>query len=210
MVIFDVGANIGDYTKDVLSFFPNSQIYAFEPHPQTFNKMQASINSSKVNLINKGCGITNSVMEIYDLCDQDGSEHATLYKGVIEGIHQKSSVSTKVKIIKLDDYCKANKINKINLLKIDTEGNEYDVLCGASKMIAGGRIDIIHFEFNSMNIVSRHFFKDFYDLLKGYLFYRLLPNSLAPIRVYEPLFCEIFAYQNIVAINKKISGKLKI
>ena len=47
---------------------------------------------------------------------------------------QKNSESEKVKLIdvvSLDDYCLKNKISKINLLKIDTQGSEAEVLLGA-------------------------------------------------------------------------------
>ena len=87
-------------------------------------------------------------------------------------------------------------------MKIDTEGNELEVIRGCAKSIALGKIKIIHFEFNEMNIAARVFFKDFWDILSEYDFYRLLPNGMMRIKKYDPLFCEIFAYQNIVAIYK--------
>jgi len=52
-----------------------------------------------------------------------------------------------------------------------------------------------------MNVFSRVFMHDFFELMKGYRFYRLLPHGLLPLKRYIPL-TEIFAYQNIVA--KKI------
>jgi hypothetical protein len=89
------------------------------------------------------------------------------------------------------------------LLKIDTEGNELDVLRGAINSINQKKIKAIHFEFNEMNVISRVFFRDIYLMLKDYKLYRLLPYGMTEINVYSPLFCEIFAYQNIVAILKK-------
>ena len=62
-------------------------------------------------------------------------------------------------------------------------------------------IDLIHFEFNEMNVASRIFFKDFYDLLKGYRFYRMLPDGLIDLGEYKAYQMEIFGYQNIVAIR---------
>jgi len=53
-----------------------------------------------------------------------------------------------------------------------------------------------------MNVSSRAFFRDFWRLLENYQFYRLLPNHMLEIKNYSPLSCEIFAYQNIVAILK--------
>jgi len=74
------------------------------------------------------------------------------------------------------------------------------VLRGGIKTLKKKKIKAIHFEFNEMNVVSRCFFRDFWKILDQYKFYRLLPNGMLEIRNYTPLSCEIFAYQNIVAI----------
>ena len=39
-IIFDVGANIGDYTKKVYSEFDDSKIYCFEPSKETFKLLK--------------------------------------------------------------------------------------------------------------------------------------------------------------------------
>lgn len=83
------------------------------------------------------------------------------------------------------------------------EGNELAVLKGGEKSISEGKIKAIHFEFNEMNVSSRVFFRDFWKLLKDYQIYRLLPREMLEINHYSPLTCEIFAYQNIVAILKE-------
>ena len=63
----------------------------------------------------------------------------------------------------------------------------------------------IQFEFNEMNIESRVFMKDFFNILPEYDFFRLLPDGYIPlgnINTYRnPLTLELFAMQNIVAIQ---------
>lgn len=55
-----------------------------------------------------------------------------------------------------------------------------------------------------MNIVSKVSFKDFWDYLKEYEFYRILPGGeLLKIKNYSPIGCEIYAFQNIVALLKE-------
>lgn len=92
------------------------------------------------------------------------------------------------------------------LLKIDTEGNELAVLHGAQNALKNGKIEMVHFEFNEMNVISRVFFRDFWNLLHplGFQFYRLLPNSAFEITRYSPVDCEIFAFQNIIASKTPI------
>jgi Methyltransferase FkbM domain len=69
---------------------------------------------------------------------------------------------------------------------VDVEGNELNVLKGASEMIRKGNIDFIQFEFGGTDIDSRTFFQDFYYLLKdNYKIYRIYRNGLDPIRQYN-------------------------
>ncbi|MGC8765416.1 MAG: FkbM family methyltransferase [Brevinematia bacterium] len=132
-----------------------------------------------------------------------GSSLASIYSEVIETIHRSKAIEHTIDIITLDDVVKKNNIDKIDLLKIDTEGNELECLKGFENFIRQGKVNVIHFEFNEMNVISRVFFKDFWDFLPNYNFYRMLPSGLLRIKEYEPTYCEIFAYQNIVCILKE-------
>ena len=94
---------------------------------------------------------------------------------------------------------KRKEIERVLLLKIDVEGHELEVLKGFESYIKEGKVDLIHFEFNKLNVASRIFFKDFWEFLPNYDLYRMVRDGLVPIKVYDPTHCEIFAYQNIVA-----------
>lgn len=157
---------------------------------------------------NLGLGEKKGLVKIYDYKDNDGSSHASLYSKVITEIHKSKAIEHDVKITTIDAFIKENKIDKINLLKIDTEGNELNVLKGAQRTLENNLIDVIHFEFNEMNVISKTFFKDFYNILRDFTFYRMLPDGIISLGEYNPLLCEIFAYQNIVAIRNGINIKL--
>lgn len=203
-LVIDVGANIGGYAKDVFEANISSFVYAFEPHPITFRKLNNNIANEKLKTFNLGLGNEKGKLELFDYKDNDGSAHASLYKEVITDLHRKGVVSHTVEVVKLDDFFMEYKIDTIDLLKIDTEGNEYNVLLGAEKYLTEKKIKAIHFEFNEMNIISKIYFKNFWDLLIGFEFYRMLPGgNLIRLKKYSPLSCEIYAFQNIVAILKK-------
>lgn len=202
-IIFDVGANVGRYSKHILEINPTVQLHSFEPHPKTFLSLKEQMNGTTAQLNNKGVGKEPSILELYDYEDQDGSSHASVFKGVIEEIHHQSAVSHQVEVIALKDYLLENKIDTIDLLKIDTEGNELNVLKGLGDFLADGKIKVIHLEFNEMNIFSKTSFKDFWDLLRAYQIFRLLPNGkMLAIEEYVAVDCEIYAYQNIIAVKK--------
>ena len=114
--------------------------------------------------------------------------------------NQHEVVSEEISLNSIDDYCLMNGITTIDFLKIDTEGNELNVLKGAQRMLTSNSINIIQFEFNEMNIISRVFLKDFYTILRGYEFYRLNTNELLPLGNYKSIN-EIFQFQNIIAIK---------
>ena len=56
-------------------------------------------------------------------------------------------------------------LDHVNFMKIDVEGAELLVLQGASHSLKAKAIDSLAFEFESANIYSRVFFRDFWDLL---------------------------------------------
>jgi len=195
----DVGANIGEYSKKIKKKSKHSTVYSLEPHPQAFELLQKESDIYKYIPFNIGLSNEDEKIEIYSPTTT-ASSHATLYREIFDS--RVPQYSFLVDLTTLDNFIESHSINRINLLKIDTEGHEYKVLLGASEALQKGLIDMIHFEFNSMNTASRIFFKDFYQLLEQFSLYRLLPNELLPLKHYEPLFCEFFAYQNIVAIHR--------
>lgn len=202
-VVLDVGANVGNYCVSLRGLNTECKIYAFEPHPLTYSRLIQNTKSLDVKTFNFGVGRDEGELTLFDYAGNDGSEHASLHEGVIEKIHKGEAVGHKVRILSLDNFVKQEKLGKIALLKIDTEGHELEVLHGAKNLLTRGDIAIIHLEFNEMNVISRVFFKDIWDLLPNYDIYRMLPSGLLHIKSYRPVDCELFAYQNIVAKIKK-------
>lgn len=203
-VIFDVGCNEGKY----LSSFLNSNIlvHCFEPHPITYKKLTQNFGNHD-NLIFNNIGLSNQKEEtiIYDYADADGSSHASLFKENITRVQKRSTTETKVVMDTLDDYVQEHSIKSIDLLKIDTEGNEIFVLEGAKSSLKNGKINLIQFEFGDLNISSRTFFIDFMKKLENFNLYRLLPHGFLPLDYTKnAIVYELFAFQNIVAIRKDI------
>lgn len=199
-VVIDVGANVGNYAEDVLKYNPNIKLYAFEPHPKTYKKLIEKSEKLNFEAINKGCADEIGKLKFYDYASNDGSEHATLLAGVFENIYHKDTIVYEVDVTTLDNFIQDRKIQKVDLLKIDTEGFEYNVLKGLEQSLKANKIKAIHFEFNSMNIIGKVFMKDFINLLPQYNFYRVLPDGLLKIEKDKILLTEIFGFQNIIAV----------
>ncbi|PIY69225.1 FkbM family methyltransferase [Candidatus Roizmanbacteria bacterium CG_4_10_14_0_8_um_filter_39_9] len=206
VTVFDVGANKGDYIKDIRRYFSNTTIHAFEPNHKLLSVL-IKYKDKKTNIISQGLSDRKSKMTLYDVADNSGSEHASLYKEVISIYHKKKIRTISVNINTIDAYCKENGIPSVQILKIDTEGNELKVLYGAKAMLNKHMIDFIQFEFNSMNVYSGVFFKMIYNYLDNYWLYRLLPDGLISLREYNSINTEIYAFQNIIAVRKNILFK---
>jgi len=205
--VFDVGANIGEYSTDFIKRYPKAEYHLFEINENTYSELSKNMKQyDNVILNSQGLGEKEETKVLYDY-DRSGTVHASLFKDVIEKAkYSDEMIEIECKIGTLDAYCFKNGIEKIDFLKIDTEGNEFNVLKGSKNMIEKNAIGIIQFEFNSMNVYSRTFFIDFINLLENYNFYRILPDGLlliADSKNYNMISCEIFAYQNIIAINKE-------
>jgi len=201
-LVIDVGANVGNYSKDVLKINDSARVVSIEPHPVNFIKLKSNPELEGVLFHNLAVGEKLGELELFDYANNDGSSHASLFKEVITDLHKGNAVSHKVEVKPLSQIVELLDSERISLLKIDTEGNELNVLIGSKDILS--RIDAIHLEFNEMNIISRTFFKDIWDLLNNdFYFYRILPKGkLLPIPTYSSVFCEIFHFQNIVCIRK--------
>tara|TARA_R110002012_G_scaffold87290_5_gene216011 strand:+ start:1184 stop:1990 length:807 start_codon:yes stop_codon:yes gene_type:complete len=209
-LVLDVGANDGNYTAFYMDY--SKQVYCFEPHPNTSSKLiERFKNNNKIKVIPKGLSDTKLKTVIYDYAQDNGSSHASLYAEVITDIHNSQMVEVPIELDTLNSVAQELNIEHINLLKIDTEGNEYKCLKGASELLNNNLVDVIHFEFNEMNVYSGVFMKDFVELLPNFNLYRLLPSGFLPIayKAHRPLRYEVFAFQNIVAFRKDIDTLVK-
>lgn len=119
-VIFDCGANIGYYTILFARLAKNGIVHAFEP-TNTYDMLVENIkfnDMTNVRLINKALG------------KKSGKVEETIYR--VWGTPPEKGVYD---FITIDDYCKENKINKLDLIKIDTDGFDFDILMGAKETL---------------------------------------------------------------------------
>jgi FkbM family methyltransferase len=198
-VFFDVGANKGSISQLLRQAFPTSTVWSFEPNPNTFKLLNQHADIQAFNL---GFGKEKGVVDLYFDKDDTTSVQATADPTILKEIAGKDQlVSERMEIRCLDDFCEAHQIDTIDFLKIDTEGFELEVLQGAQSLLSNGKVKVIQFEFNEVNIVKRRFLRDFYELLPDYRFYRIGTKKLIDLEHWQPIH-EIFVFQNILAIRK--------
>lgn len=147
-VIFDIGANTGLYSLAVKGLHPYAKVYAFEPHPMNLERLEynARINEFKdLGIVAMAVGDQKKKIEF--TVPQNGSISDTSsaidefsrnsYRGEIKWKRIEVFQTT------LDDHVSENKIDRLDMIKIDVEGYELNVLEGAKKVIERFRPKIL-------------------------------------------------------------------
>ena len=180
--IFDIGAHKGETIKFFLKNFEFEKIYSFEPIPETFELLKKNINlldnfkKKKIVLENSAVGSAETKISIKQMVESSSS--------TIRDINQNSKYFNKkkkllysskddffkkidVNQITLNKYITINSIEKIDFLKIDTEGYELDVLIGLENKIE--KVRFILFEHHYHDMIKKNYtFSDInYFLLKN-------------------------------------------
>jgi FkbM family methyltransferase len=197
-IIFDVGANIGNYSKQLIEVFKEQVvIYSFEPSKKTFSSLK---NNIPTGALLHNIGFSDKEGEEILYSDRDLSGMASLYKRRLNHFSIEMGQREKIKLDTIDHFCESNGINKISFLKLDIEGNELKVLNGASRMLT--TTQFIQFEFGGCNIDSRTYFQDFWYLLSDhYKIYRIVKDGLFEIKKYKEMY-ELFMTTNFLAEKK--------
>ncbi len=161
-IIFDVGANHGDFVQLALGA---AAIHAFEPSQTAYAELTRRFaNRSEVHLNNLALGSERGERMLY--YDAPGSELSSLYQRKVQHHGIDMSGSELVQVETLDQYCAAHSIDHIDLLKLDVEGHELEVLRGAEQMLARKQIAVVSFEFGGCNVDSRTFIRDFWEFFQ--------------------------------------------
>jgi len=149
-VFFDVGANNGQTTSRARYHFGSCRIIAFEPHPETFGHLTKNATKiPNVELLNLALGseVGKRVMFEYD-----NSVINSLLPDAQYTVRFDKDANRKISVdcTTIDMVCSEARITKIDVLKIDTEGFDFEVLKGATSMLAQQAIKFIFFEFNDI------------------------------------------------------------
>lgn len=203
-IIFDIGANYGNYTNELLKYFPNSNYYLFEPgklpYKHLLNKFKDYPN---IKVYNYAVSNNDSSKNLY--YDKKGSGGASLYERRLEHFNIQFDKFEEVKSIQLNTLLK-NEFNddlfKIDFCKIDVEGHEFAILDSFKNNFK--KFKLIQFEFGGTSIDSRTYFQDFWYLLKDdFDIYRIGPTGPILIKEYTERD-EIMIFMNYLAVNKKL------
>jgi len=207
---FDIGANIGDWSKPMLleceKMGVELDLYLFEPVPSTHKILRKNIGV-RSNIYYESIALSSGKgsTEMYLVGDCAGTnslhkDHSNMQKDVI-------SVAT----MSIEEYLLTKDIEYVDLIKIDTEGHDAEVIAGALQVLKEGKVSVIQFEYNFRWVFSRCFLKDIFDLIDN-TDYRLGKVCSDHIELYTAWHPEMERYfeANYLLIKKDAIGWFKI
>lgn len=149
-VVFDVGANRGTISRLFLDALPAARVFAFEPQHDLLVRLQEKFaGEPRLRAIGTALGERVGAVAFHR-----GANDATSsrYPRNVSGRRYYRSDfvmvgASEVPIDTMDAFCAKESIERVHLLKMDTQGGEHAILLGARELLEAGRVDIIVTEF---------------------------------------------------------------
>jgi FkbM family methyltransferase len=205
---FDVGAHIGEWTASLQTILRDRaaagyHIHAFEPAPAQFQhirrRFDQQIKDRSIDVVATALAAIESEVPFY--VTQPGISSLMAPESTAERILIEATT--------IDNYMAAKKINTVELIKIDTEGNDFNVILGACSALTNGRIKVIQFEYNWRWIPFGHTLRKVFAFSEevGYRLGKLTANR---IEIYDDWHPELdrFIETNFVMLHPNAIPKL--
>jgi len=205
-MIFDVGANIGQWTHLALKINPNLTIHCFEPAQAAYQKLSSQPIPENVTCNHFGLSSKNGQETLY-LFDEESELNSIYQRQGLEASGLATPQRTQaIQLKTLETYCEEKNISQIDFLKVDVEGHELEVFKGMSSFLKKGQVKMIQFEYGGTSLDAKIFLKTFFDLFKDldYDFYKIYSNKVKLISQYDQKL-DNFQYQNWLLIHKDSS-----
>lgn len=163
---FDVGANIGQYGKQLRSVGFKGNIYSFEPQKSAFELLSKNAKGdNKWQVFNTGLGKEDGKSIINISKNSVSSSMLDIDSRLTEALPETTYISTEeVQVNRLDTFIKEMKFEENFFLKIDTQGFESNILAGATNCF--NNIYALQLE---LSCISLYKGEKLFDEMKGYV-----------------------------------------
>jgi FkbM family methyltransferase len=125
-VVLDIGANIGAHCLRFASIVgEKGRVYAFEPTNYAYAKLQKNIS------LNEFVNIKTFQVA---LADRNVPQQTISYRSSWRTDGSFSQEKSVIDFVRLDDWVAENGVDRVDLIKIDVDGNEYSVISGGREL----------------------------------------------------------------------------
>jgi FkbM family methyltransferase len=204
-VVFDVGANIGDWSAHYRTQTSKGRLFMFEPQPFCQNTISEK-RIPNAELIKAAVGRQRGRLTLFSSSATDGS--ASLHKREDSVFQDRTYQPQEVDVICLDDFIAERGIAFVDFIKFDIEGHEFEALAGLKNSLANRKINAFSFEFGGGNLNSRTCFRDFWNLLSpNFDLFIITPSGkLDPVTDYYEDFEYYRSVSNFIAKLKRTTA----
>jgi len=127
-IVIDIGAHIGYFTIYAAKNAYQGTVYSIEPYKESFEILKKNLKLNDLENVKPLHAAISRVTEQVTLyIDKNNQIGNSIFR------IDKTTESEKVDSFSLGDFVKNNRIEKINFLKIDCEGAEFEILLNMDK-----------------------------------------------------------------------------
>jgi len=198
-ICLDIGANVGAVTIALADQVGTAgRVYSFEPGPSFQERLRSNLllNPSIASVVipdGRALSIANTKLKWQLSTTAHGT--ATTYENGMDS----SAPVVEVEAIRIDDHPTLKSLARLNFIKLDVDGLEYEILQGGSQTLQKHR-PILYYETNMWNEEMKLAAKNIEKLIEGwgYRIFRVDPSTfeLSPAKFPDYTF-------NTVAIHSE-------
>jgi FkbM family methyltransferase len=150
--VIDIGANVGQFARDILKAFPDVQVYSFEPLQDCYSEIRKLCRhyenweafpfalgekEERVEMFRSGFAPSSSLLKMT-------GRHKELFP------HTANISSETVNIKRLDDVARALNLKEEVLVKIDVQGFEDRVIRGGQNTLRRAKVILTEVSFEKL------------------------------------------------------------
>jgi len=191
LVIFDIGANKGEWSLSMLDALAaagveDAALHVFEPVPETRGRLTQALAAHPLG----------RCAHIRALAASDSSGRAQMARmsedGGVDTLHGDDTPPpcgfVETETVDLFTYFQRETVAHAHLVKSDAEGHDFHILRGALPLLREQRITALQFEYNHRWITARAYLRDVFALLDGlpYVVARETADGLETVPSWSP------------------------
>lgn len=175
-MIFDVGANVGEWSVAAAVAFPAATIHSFEPSRGASAALEQrlareGLGSPRVRTVRLALAESAGTRTLYEYGESDLSSLAEW--------HGNPLGTAAVQVDTGAAYAAKAGIEAVDFVKIDVEGFEMDVLQGLAPLVRDQRIGLVQFEYGIFSLERNFRLRNFFDFFgSGYRIGRVMPAGV--------------------------------
>lgn len=169
--VFDIGTYHGKFIDEIIKIKATMNVHGFEPFNESFQFLNNKYQGQK-NIIINNVAVSDlpgsASFNINAFAETNSLLESVAVNDVINSLTKTESLQ-EVEVISISSYCEDHTIKSIDLVKIDTQGNSYNVLLGMESLLKEKRIKYLYVEAEFIEIYKNEkLFSEIELLMRSY------------------------------------------